>query len=44
VTFNRGKFGDQADSTSQALDWAKERTTESGYMVWLRQQASAQWV
>jgi predicted phage terminase large subunit-like protein len=44
VTFPRGKFDDQADSTSQALDWAKERATESGYMVWLRQQARAQWV
>jgi predicted phage terminase large subunit-like protein len=44
VTFPRGKFDDQADSTSQALDWAKERATESGYMVWLRRQARAQWV
>ena len=25
VTFPKGKYDDQADSTSQALDWAKQR-------------------
>jgi predicted phage terminase large subunit-like protein len=44
VTFPRGKFNDQADSTSQALDWAKERAIESGYMTWLRQEAREVWV
>jgi len=44
ATFPKAKFDDQTDSTSQALDWAKERATESGYIAWLRQQARAQWV
>jgi predicted phage terminase large subunit-like protein len=44
VTFPRGKFDDQADSTSQALDWAKERSMESGYYGWLRQEARKVWV
>lgn len=44
VTFPRGKFDDQADSTSQALDWAKERAMESGIFALWRQEARQVWV
>jgi predicted phage terminase large subunit-like protein len=37
--FPNGKYDDQADSTSQALDWIKDRTTELGYFTWLRLEA-----
>jgi predicted phage terminase large subunit-like protein len=43
VTFPRGKFDDQADSTSQALDWAKERVAEHGLIVHWRQEARTAW-
>jgi predicted phage terminase large subunit-like protein len=31
ATFPNGKYDDQADSTSQALDWYKEHSLNSGY-------------
>ena len=33
TTFPKGKFDDQADSTSQALDWFKEYSMNSEYGV-----------
>jgi predicted phage terminase large subunit-like protein len=37
VTFPRGKFNDQVDSTSQALEWLKGRShLMSGVYVWAR--------
>ena len=33
ATFPKGKFDDQADSTSQALDWFKEYSMNSEYGV-----------
>jgi predicted phage terminase large subunit-like protein len=44
VTFDRGKFDDQADSTSQALDWVKGRGTEHGLVSLWREEARAQLV
>jgi predicted phage terminase large subunit-like protein len=38
TTFPSGKHDDQADSTSQALDWAKQRWVEPGFFTWLRQE------
>lgn len=38
TTFPKGKFDDQADSTSQALDWAKKYAMQPGYLVWLDQE------
>jgi predicted phage terminase large subunit-like protein len=35
TTFPYGKHDDQADSTSQALDWAKQSVSESGYWKYL---------
>jgi predicted phage terminase large subunit-like protein len=43
VTFPKAKFDDQADSTSQALDWAKERVAEHGLIVHWRQEARTAW-
>ena len=34
MTFPNGKYDDQADSTSQALDWIKDRRSEP--YAWLR--------
>jgi len=39
VTFPKGRFDDQADSTSQALDWFKVHGFRSGYEQLLKQQA-----
>jgi len=36
TTFPNGKHDDQADSTSQALDWVKEHWVEPGFIRWLR--------
>jgi predicted phage terminase large subunit-like protein len=36
VTFPKGKHDDQADSMSQALDWAKGRLTEYGLLAFYR--------
>src|SRR5579872_574223 len=36
TTFPNGKYDDQADSTSQALDWAKQTLSEGGFIKWLR--------
>jgi predicted phage terminase large subunit-like protein len=38
TTFPNGKHDDQADSTSQALDWVKERWVEPGFFTWLRRE------
>jgi len=35
TTFPSGKYDDQADSTSQALDWAKKRLVEPPFLTWL---------
>jgi len=39
TTFPHGKHDDQADSTSQALDWAKSRTYAYGLFEYYRQEA-----
>jgi hypothetical protein len=39
ITFPNGKFDDQADSTSQALDWARARRMEPGIITYTRYQA-----
>jgi predicted phage terminase large subunit-like protein len=39
VTFPSGKHDDQADSTSQALDWAKRRDFQYGLLEWFRREA-----
>jgi phage terminase large subunit-like protein len=31
ASFPKGKYDDQADSTSQALDWFKQQCMNSGY-------------
>ena len=36
MAFPRGRFDDQADSTSQALDWLKARQAEPGIFTWYR--------
>lgn len=38
ITFPYGKHDDQADSTSQALDWVKERYREPGIFVYYREE------
>jgi len=38
LTFPRAKFSDQADSTSQALDWAKAGASEPGIVTYWRLQ------
>jgi len=38
ATFPKGKFDDQADSTSQALDWVKEKYVEPGIFVYYREE------
>jgi predicted phage terminase large subunit-like protein len=35
TSFPKGKFDDQCDSTSQALDWLKSGYVENGFMKWL---------
>jgi hypothetical protein len=35
TTFPNGKFDDQADSTSQAPDWVKQRGFQNGFVRWL---------
>jgi predicted phage terminase large subunit-like protein len=37
--FPHGRYDDQADSTSQALDWSKEGMGTTGYFEWLREEA-----
>ncbi len=39
VTFPNGKHNDQADSTSQALNWLKTRLWESGIQTYYREEA-----
>ena len=41
ATFPKGKYDDQADSTSQALDWFKQAcmTPVLGVVEWLKQEA-----
>jgi len=36
ISFPKGKFDDQCDSTSQALDWFKSGFIENGFMKWLQ--------
>ncbi len=38
--FPKGKFDDQCDSTSQALDWIKSGYSFEGYMKWLEKGAT----
>ena len=38
ITFPIGKFDDQADSTSQALDWYPQRCTNLGIFVFWREE------
>jgi predicted phage terminase large subunit-like protein len=42
VTFPNGRFDDQADSTSQALDWFKAAAPYSGWIEWARRLAEEQ--
>jgi len=42
TTFPSGKFDDQADSTSQALDWLKQRTHSYGVLDYYKQEMLAQ--
>jgi predicted phage terminase large subunit-like protein len=37
--FRKGKFDDQCDSTSQALDWVKSGCTSDGFIQWAKQEA-----
>jgi phage terminase large subunit-like protein len=39
TTFPSGKYDDQTDSTSQALDWAKNQNHEYGLFEYWRQEA-----
>ena len=39
VTFPNGKHDDQADSTSQALNWIKARLWEPAILVYYREEA-----
>lgn len=39
TTFPNGKYDDQVDSTSQALDWIKERDTECWFYTQCRERA-----
>jgi predicted phage terminase large subunit-like protein len=36
TSFPKGKYDDQADSTSQALDWIKGRSSKPGDIPWFR--------
>jgi predicted phage terminase large subunit-like protein len=36
ISFPKGKFNDQCDSTSQALDWFKSGYIHNGFMKWLQ--------
>ena len=35
TSFPKGKFDDQCDSTSQALDWIKSGSDYGGFFKWL---------
>lgn len=39
LTFPNGKYDDQVDSTSQALNWFKGRAYEPGIVTYYREQA-----
>ena len=39
VTLLNGKHDDQADSTSQALNWIKSRLSEPAILVYYREEA-----
>jgi predicted phage terminase large subunit-like protein len=41
TSFPKGKFDDQCDSTSQALDWIKTGSSYDGYMKWLQRTSKA---
>jgi hypothetical protein len=43
VTFPKGKHDDQADSTSQALNWLKTRLLEPGIVTYYREEAINNW-
>jgi predicted phage terminase large subunit-like protein len=40
ISFPKGKFDDQCDSTSQALDWIKRGYTNDGFFKWLKSGAA----
>jgi hypothetical protein len=40
TSFPKGKFDDQCDSTSQALNWLTRGHTENGFMKWLELEAA----
>jgi hypothetical protein len=40
MSFPKGKFDHQCDSTSQALDWFKSGYIENGFMKWLELEAA----
>jgi predicted phage terminase large subunit-like protein len=42
TTFPNGKYDDQADSTSQALDWAKQPAQLQGWIEYYKQEALRQ--
>jgi predicted phage terminase large subunit-like protein len=39
TSFPRGKYNDQCDSTSQALDWVKSSSPHNGFFKWLELEA-----
>jgi hypothetical protein len=39
TSFPKGKFDDQCDSTSQALDWIKSGSKYDGFLKWLELEA-----
>jgi predicted phage terminase large subunit-like protein len=39
ITFPNGKYDDQADSTSQALHWAKQDRAEYGLLEWFKRES-----
>jgi len=42
TTFPAAKYDDQADSTSQALAWTKQRPPGWGFLEWIRSESEAQ--
>ena len=40
TSFPKGKFDDQCDSTSQALDWIKSGHSHDGFIKWLESEAA----
>jgi hypothetical protein len=40
TSFPKGKFDDQCDSTSQALDWIKSGSKYDGFFKWLESEST----